>query len=322
LGFKFDFDRHSSLLSGADWSTTWPELSYSMHTTVIYGLVIQSDPLLLPSVSDAQVVDVVIRYGALDPLENLPVQGNQVLLQLPLDLRLLISNGCEVVVDVPLNFDPAVLRAYILGTAMAFILRQRGLLVLHASCVARGDRAIAFLGGSGWGKSTLASAFHQQGYRLITDDVMALRLDTDIPQVVPSFPEVKLLPDAMAAVGAGAEAMPMLHSLSHKHIQRLESRFALGPVPLKQLFVLRSGELNHIQSVPRSQAFSELIQHSRAAKMLHDDTCKIQHFHQCSHLVKNVPMAYLQRPRSLEQLPQLIEFIESYLKTPDCVGLA
>jgi hypothetical protein len=293
-----------------------------MHTTVAYGLVVQSDPLLLPPVSDAQVVDVVVRYGALDPLEHLPVRGDRVFLQLPLDLRLLICSGCEVVVDVPLNFDPAVLRAYILGTAMAFILRQRGLLVLHASCVARGDRAIAFLGGSGWGKSTLASAFHQQGYRLITDDVMALRLDTDLPQVVPSFPEVKLLPDAMAAVGAGKDEIPMLHSLSHKHIQRLESRFALGPVPLKQLFVLRAGEVNDIQPIPRAQAFSELIQHSRAAKMLHDDTCKIQHFHQCSNLAKNVPMAYLHRPRSLDRLPQLLDFIESYLKSTDCVGLA
>jgi hypothetical protein len=201
-------------------------------------------------------------------------------------------------------------------------LTQRGLLVLHASCVAQGDRAIAFLGGSGWGKSTLASAFHQHGYRLITDDVMALRLDTGIPQVVPSFPEVKLLPDAMAAVGAGVDAMPMLQSLSHKQIQRLESRFGLGPVPLKQLFVLRAGDVNHIQPVPRAQAFSELIQHTRAAKMLHDDTCQIQHFHQCSHLVKTVPMAYLHRPRSLDQLPQLIEFIESYLNSLDCVGSA
>jgi hypothetical protein len=292
-----------------------------MHTTVAYGLVVQSDLLLLPPVSDAPVVDVVVRYGALDPLEHLPVCGDRVLLQLPLDLRILIRHGCEVVVDAPLNFDPVVLRAYILGTAMAFILRQRGLLVLHASCVAREDRAIAFLGGSGWGKSTLASAFHQQGYRLITDDVMALRLETDILQVVPSFPEVKLLPDAMAAVGAGKDAIPMLQPLSHKQIQRLESRFALGPVPLKQIFILRAGEVNQIQSVPKAQSFSELIQHTRAAKMLHDETCKIQHFHQCSRLVKNVPMAYLHRPRSLDGLPQLIEFIESYLKSQDCVGL-
>jgi hypothetical protein len=291
-----------------------------MHTTIAYGLVVQSDHLLLPSVPEPRVADVVVRRGTLDSIQTSPIQGNQVLLELPLDLKLLIREGSEVVVDAPPNFDPTVLRAYILGTAMAFILRQRGLLVLHASCVARGDVAIAFLGGSGWGKSTLATAFHQQGYRLITDDVMALHLDTATPMVVPSFPEVKLLPDAMAAVGT--DAMPMLQSLSHKQIQRLETRFALGPVPLKHLFVLRAGDFNHIQPVPRAQAFSELIQHSRAAKMLHNETCKIQHFHQCSRLAKAIPMAYLERPRSLDQLPQLIEFIESHLNPLDCVGLA
>jgi hypothetical protein len=293
-----------------------------MHTTVAYGLVVQSEHLLLPSAPGSGVADVVVRLGSLDQIETQQIQGNQILLQLPLDLKLLIRDGCEVVVDAPPNFDLAVLRAYILGTAMAFILRQRGMLVLHASCVAREDMAIAFLGGSGWGKSTLASAFHQQGYRLITDDVMALCLDTISPQVVPSFPEVKLLPDAMAAVGAGTNEKPMLQSLSHKQIQRLESRFALGPVPLKQLFVLRAGKLNNIQPVSRAQAFSELIQHSRATKMLHDESCQVQHFHQCSRLAKAVSMAYLQRPRSLEQLPQLVEFIESHLKALDCAGLA
>jgi hypothetical protein len=293
-----------------------------MHTTIAYGLVVQSDHLLLPPVPDPQVADVVVRYGALDPIKNLPIQSHQVLLELPLGLKLLIRNGCEVVVDAPPHFDPVVLRSYILGTAMAFILRQRGLLVFHASCVARGDGAIAFLGGSGWGKSTLASAFHQQGYRLITDDVMALQLDTSTPQVVPSFPEVKLLPDAMAAVGASTDDRPMLQSLSHKHIQRLETRFALGSVPLKHLFVLRAGDINHIQPIPRALAFSELVQHSRAAKMLHDESCKIQHFHQCSRLAKEVPMAYLQRPRSLDQLPQLIAYIENYLTMPSGTGLA
>lgn len=294
-----------------------------MYTSLAYGLRIQSELPLLQPVLVSEPPDIVVRFGALHQIAAEPDHSNQILIELPLNVKLLIRNGCEVVVDAPLATDRVVLRAYILGTAMAFVLRQRGLMVLHASCVARDDGVvIAFLGGSGWGKSTLASAFHQQGYRLITDDVMALRLDTASPQVVPSFPEVKLLPDAMMAVGAQTDAMPMLHSLSHKQIQRLETRFAQTPVPLKHLFVLRAGEFNQILPLSRTQAFPELIQHSRATKMLYDQTCRIQHFHQCSRLAKEIPMAYLQRPRSLEQLPQLIAFIEAYLKTLNagCAG--
>jgi hypothetical protein len=291
-----------------------------MHTSFAYGLRIESELPLLPPVPDAGTPDIAVRFGSLRQVVAEPAQGNQILIDLPLEVRLLIRDGCEVVIDAPGGTDQAVLRAYVLGAAMAFILRQRGALVLHASCVARANTAdsrcgaIAFLGGSGWGKSTLASAFHRQGYRLITDDVMAIDLETPIPQVIPSFPEVKLLPDAMAAIGSGVDEM-RLHSLSHKQIQRLEHRFALGPVPLKHLFVLQAGECNHIHSLPRSKAFPELIQHSRATKSLRDPNFRLQHFHQCSRLAKEVPMAYLERPRSLDQLPQLIEFIESHLET-------
>jgi hypothetical protein len=293
-----------------------------MHTSFAYGLLIESELPLLPPVPDAGTPDISVRFGSLAQTVAEPSQGHYVLIDLPLEVRLLIRDGCEVVIDAPVATDRAVLRAYVLGAAMAFVLRQRGALVLHASCVARGDTAIAFLGGSGWGKSTLASAFHRQGYRLITDDVMAIALETPTPQVIPSFPEVKLLPDAMAAIGCGTDEI-RLHSLSHKQIQQLEHRFALGPVPLKHLFVLQAGEFNHIQPLPCSKAFPELIQHSRATKILSDPSFQLQHFHQCSRLAKEVPMAYLQRPRSLDQLPQLINFIESHLETLNigCSGL-
>lgn len=293
-----------------------------MHTSFAYGLRIESELPLLPPVPDAGTPDILVRFGSLHQAVAEPAQGNQILIDLPLEVRLLIRDGCEVTIDAPSETDRAVLRAYVLGAAMAFVLRQRGALVLHASCVARGDAAIAFLGGSGWGKSTLASAFHRQGYRLITDDVMAIDLETPTPQVIPSFPEVKLLPDAMAAIGSAADEM-RLHSLSHKQIQRLEHRFALGPVPLKHLLVLQAGEFNHIHALSRSKAFPELIQHSRATKSLSDPNFRLQHFHQCSRLAKEVPMAYLQRPRCLDRLPQLIEFIESHLETLNmgCSGL-
>jgi hypothetical protein len=143
---------------------------------------------------------------------------------------------------------------------------------------------------------------------------MAVQLKTTTPYAIPSFPEVKLLPDAVAAVNASPEDLPLLHSLSYKKIQRLEDRFAVHPVPLMQLYVLRIGDTNHIETLPRPQAFTELIQHSRAIKTLTDQQFMIQHFHQCSQLANRVPMGYLQRPRSLEQLPQLVAFIENHLQ--------
>lgn len=291
-----------------------------MHTCLAYGLQVQSELPLLAPIDPIHEPDVTVRFSSLAEASVEPNQGNEILVSLPWGLKLLIRHGREVFVDAPANVDSAVLRAHILGAAMACVLRQRGYLVLHASCVAQGEKAIAFLGGSGWGKSTLASLFHQQGYSLLTDDVMAIRMDEPAPLAVPSFPEVKLLPDAAAAVGMSDEGVPMLQSLSYKSIQRLDRQFAACPIPLTHLYILRVGEVRNISPVPGPLAFTELIQHSRATKTMADQAFMKQHFHQCSALIKTVPFSYLHRPRSLEQLPELIALIEAHLQRSSEVG--
>ncbi|HEY9826171.1 MAG TPA: hypothetical protein V6D19_12030 [Stenomitos sp.] len=284
-----------------------------MHTSFAYGLVVHSELPLLPNSSDTDQPDVVVRCDLLEPDAFQQEKGQVIFAQVSPDIRLLIRDGREIVIDAPSDTDPQFLRGYILGAAMGVILRQRGLLVVHASCVAKDDIAIAFLGGSGWGKSTLASAFHAHGYRLVTDDVMAIQLNGSAPLVIPSFPEVRLLPDAAAAMGSPSSRTSLLYSLSHKQIQRLDRQFEACPVTLKQCYVLRIGECNGIEPLSRPQAFTELIQHSRATKTLADPNFQIQHFRQCSQLANAVPMAYLKRPRSLDQLPQLVAFIEAHL---------
>jgi hypothetical protein len=285
-----------------------------VYTSLAYGLRIQSDFLLLDPIEPIDEPDVTVRLSSLAEVSVEANQGNEILVSLPWGLKLLVRAGREVVVDVPAEVDLAVVRAHVLGAAMACVLRQRGCLVVHASCVAKGERAFAFLGGSGWGKSTLASLFHRQGYSLLTDDVMAIRMDGPVPLAVPSFPEVKLLPDAAAAVGISDEGVPMLQSLSYKNIQRLDRHFATHPIPLTHLYILRVGEVRDISPVPGPLAFTELIQHSRATKTMADQVFMKQHFHQCSALVKTVRFSYLQRPRSLEQLPELVALIEAHLQ--------
>jgi hypothetical protein len=52
----------------------------------------------------------------------------------------------------------------------------RGMEILHASAVALSGRAVAFLGASGAGKTTLAGRILARGARLVTDDVLAVDL--------------------------------------------------------------------------------------------------------------------------------------------------
>ena len=61
------------------------------------------------------------------------------------------------------------------GTVAAFILTLRGTTILHASAVAIEARALAFVGPSGRGKSTVAALLCVEGADLVTDDVLAVR---------------------------------------------------------------------------------------------------------------------------------------------------
>ena len=70
------------------------------------------------------------------------------------------------------------------------LLQQRGYLVLHASAVAAGGTAVAFLGHAGWGKSTTAAALYAQGYGLVTDDVLAVEMSSGRLMVPPGEPLV------------------------------------------------------------------------------------------------------------------------------------
>jgi hypothetical protein len=60
------------------------------------------------------------------------------------------------------------------GTITAFLLAMSGRCVLHGSAVDLGGQAVAFVGVSGQGKSTMAAIFCAAGASLVTDDVLPL----------------------------------------------------------------------------------------------------------------------------------------------------
>ena len=130
------------------------------------------------------------------------------------------------------------IQAIISGELMSAVLRQRGLLTLHGSCVANADGAIGFIGHSGWGKSTLSMQFVQHGYRLLCDDVLAVDFREGAPMVIPGYPQVKLRQDAAERYVGEFEALPAAHTLTDKRLYACADNFQSHPVPLRKLYLL------------------------------------------------------------------------------------
>lgn len=100
---------------------------------------------------------------------------------------------CHPAIGGPTNVIPIV----ITGTIVAFVLAMGGRCVLHGSAVEMEGNALAFVGESGQGKSTMAAIFCAAGASLVTDDVLPLEImsaadGSDVVHCLPSANEIRL----------------------------------------------------------------------------------------------------------------------------------
>lgn len=103
----------------------------------------------------------------------------------------------DVVVHLHPGADLGLVPVLAAGAVLAVHLKLRSALVLHASAVEVAGRAVAFVGASGMGKSTLAAALCREGGALVTDDVLRAEPggDGDV-WVHPGGTETRLRPAA------------------------------------------------------------------------------------------------------------------------------
>ena len=290
-----------------------------MYIYTAYNLSIHSElplPELIPSEKPA---DVVIRFGKLTTPEQKRSNGGDYLLGKIEDFgMLLVQGGQEIILDPDQGIDEAVLRPFILGPIISILLRQRGLFVLHASSVSLNGAAVAFMGESGWGKSTLAEAFHAHGYGILADDVMAIQMNSQPPLVIPGFPQIKLWPDAAASIGHAPDSLPQLNSQTVKLAHHLSHGFLQTSIPLKRLYVLAKGNYPEIIPLQNQESFVELVRHSREVTSLQSPEFASSHFRQCTSLIQEVPICYLKRQRSLAALPDLVKLVENDIAQTPC----
>jgi hypothetical protein len=107
------------------------------------------------------------------------------LLELPPSGEFLLDPAA-VRVTVRTGDDDEDLREHrIVSSAVGTLLAMRGDLVLHASAVAVGGRAVLFCGPTGRGKSTLALALGESGHGVLGEDGVAIDLESGRPVAFP-----------------------------------------------------------------------------------------------------------------------------------------
>jgi len=167
------------------------------------------------------------------------------------------------------DISPESFHTYLLGVALSFSLLKLGFDPLHATVVAVNGCSFGLLGRSGYGKSTLAGAFLQAGYPVVTDDLLVLKKDAKGYSAYPGPPRIKLLPEvARVLIGKRVVAVPM-NPLTRKLIIPLNHKQTLQTtVPLKTLYALNpptpgggNGKIT-FRRLSQRRALMALLEHS------------------------------------------------------------
>jgi hypothetical protein len=111
---------------------------------------------------------------------------------------------CRLVVSG--SVDWTICAAALSGVVFGVFLRLSGATALHAACVTINGRAVAVLGSSGYGKSTLCAALLLGGAHLLTEDLLLVKAARGHYEAEPGAASLHLLEDGYDWFGPGFAA--------------------------------------------------------------------------------------------------------------------
>lgn len=279
-----------------------------MYSYLAYGLRIHSElkiPELIPLADDDEPKDVTIHVHPAQYIDEAEkgdtpcVRADQSVARFAWNqiAAIEICGGRTIDVWPHPDLDREVLRLPLLGVAFGALLHQREKLVLHASSVLVEGGAVAFVGNKGFGKSTLAAAFHRIGHSILGDDVAAIDLTAaNGPILYPAYPSLNIWPHAARALGDEPDDLPRLRAGGTKRSMSVRDGFDPEPVPLRAVYLLEYAPELRVEDVSGREAFTRLLPHCYAARYFSDmEGAAHVLLNACSELVRKVPVRRLQR---------------------------
>jgi hypothetical protein len=203
---------------------------------------------------------------------------------------------------------------YLIGPILGLVLRLRGITCLHASAVAVNNRAVAFVGCEGAGKSTTAAAMAQRGFAAMADDVVTLVEREGAFHVMPAYPYLCLWHDSAEKIAGSGEALPLLSPDWGKRCLTLgtrEAQFEEGALPLGAIYVLDRNSFAEefaVELASPQDALMTLVANTFATNLL-DSEMRANEFATLGRLVSVLPVRKLHVPRDAFRLDELCHSI-------------
>ena len=194
------------------------------------------------------------------------------------------------------------------NSVLPLIGNHAGGLFMHGSAVAIGDKAVAFLGLSRRGKTTLAGAFARAGHPFLAEDMLALEATASGYDLLPGKGVLRLFADSADHLlghpsGGDTDGKALLEASTKLPHRRAK-------MPLSAMFVLGPGDVEGVQvdALAPAEALAQIIPHSFILDV--EDRLRLRaHFDRVGALAEAVPCLALDYPRRFSELEGVISAV-------------
>jgi hypothetical protein len=200
----------------------------------------------------------------------------------------------------------------------------RGGLFLHGSAVrvdangVEGAGAVAFLGLSRSGKTTLAGAFARCGHPFLTEDVIELERTDGAYLLQPKHTPLRLFADSAAHLLSDQIANDAINE--KREIESDDTLpFAAHAAPLRHIYILGKDHAATLatRKLSLSEALPAIMPHAFILDV--EDKVRLKaHFGRLADLTQHIPCYTLDFPRDYSELPSVMEHVlERYRQGPE-----
>ncbi len=226
-----------------------------------------------------------------------------------------IKNGNTIVFEPIDGYTPQMLSPWLLGFAIAMILLQRNTLAIHCSAVcAKGDGSnndvILISGYSGAGKSSLTRKLLERGYKLMTDDVAAVKCEEGVT-VYSAFPYQKLCRNEVEKRNLDQEKLIYIDEDKDKFFVPVGEQFCDVPGKIRCMVFIMVGNVDNVQ-VKKLSGLDQLmvVRENLFLSILSGEWMNSQEvLNMCLKMAGECPVYVVTRPKDVDSLDVMADTV-------------
>ena len=188
---------------------------------------------------------------------------------------------------------------------------ERGDVGLHGAAVEIGGRAVVIAAPGRCGKTTLAAAFLQRGYRVLAEDIACCR-PGDPPLLFPGPAVLRVRRDAYENLGF--DGIPVVADEPHRVHLAIDPdvRGSGDPLPLTDILFLRAGSDGYaVERIPYERALPDLM---TLAFAMPTDADRARSFKAVAPLAASVRLWNFVRPMEYQLIDEVIDRIVTHVE--------